>query len=242
MRGETLTDRQQEVLDKIREHVERTGLPPSRSELARSLGLAHAAAVVYHLNALEKKGWIEVRRGMDRGIQLLREGTPVFDVNTLPTVPAGTPALVDESAAVVRVPDKVSRLVHPQADFYVIVDGDSMDQVGYRSGDIVAVKRNPEPGEGEVVIAPHRAGDHAEVLPPGRTQPDRAPAAQQQPRAQADRDRQDYPGLGDRRGRRRGDDQRAADGGMLTERAPTMSAETPRPLLLHRDRRFAHCG
>ena len=185
MRGEALTDRQQEVLDKIREHVERTGIPPSRSELARSLGLAHAAAVVYHLNALEKKGWIEVRRGMDRGIQLLREGTPVFDVNSLPTVPAGTPALADESAAVVRVPDNVSQLIHPEADFYVTVDGDSMDRVGYRSGDIVAVKRNPDPAEGDVVIARigqeitlkcfHRAGRYRIELQPRSSNPEHKP-------------------------------------------------------------------
>ena len=64
MRGETLTDRQQEVLDKIREHIERTGLPPSRSELAGSLGLAHASAVKHHLHALEKKGWLEVKPGV----------------------------------------------------------------------------------------------------------------------------------------------------------------------------------
>ena len=185
MRGEALTDRQQEVLDKIREHVEQTGLPPSRSELARSLGLAHAAAVVYHLNALEKKGWIEIRRGMDRGIQLLREGTPVFDVSTMPTVAAGTPALADDTAASFRVPGKLSKRIHPQADFYVIVNGDSMDRVGYRSGDIVAVKRNPEPGEGEVVIARigqeitlkcfHRAGRNRIELQPRSSNPDHKP-------------------------------------------------------------------
>ena len=153
MRGRALTNRQQDVLDKIREHIDQTGLPPSRSELARSLGFAHASAVKHHLHALEKKGWIEVRPGVYRGIHVLGEGTPVFDVNSLPTVAAGTPALADESAAVGRVPDNVSRLIHPHADFYVTVKGDSMDRVGYRSGDIVAVKRNPEPGEGEVVIA-----------------------------------------------------------------------------------------
>ena len=89
----------------VREHIERTGLPPSRSELAGSLGLAHASAVKHHLHALEKKGWLEVKPGVYRGIYLLYEGTPVFDPGALPTVPAGTPALADESAAVVRVPD-----------------------------------------------------------------------------------------------------------------------------------------
>ena len=66
-------------------------MPPSRAELARSLGLAFASAVNHHLTALEKKGWIQINRGMDRGIQLLREGAPLFDPEHLPAVPAGTP-------------------------------------------------------------------------------------------------------------------------------------------------------
>ena len=153
MRGQELTDRQREVLDQIREHIRGCGVPPSRSELARRLGLAFGSAVNHHLRALARKGWIELTPGKDRGIQLLREGTPVFDPKALPRVPAGAPALADDTAAVVRVPEDVSRLVHPQADFYLMVHGDSMDRVGYRSGDIVAVKRNPDPGEGDVVIA-----------------------------------------------------------------------------------------
>ena len=171
MRAQKLTDRQQEVLEHIRAHLRRWGLPPSRSELAQSLGLSFGSAVNYHLEALERKGWIQLNRGKDRGIQLLREGTPVFDPRALPTVPAGTPTLVDESAAVVRVPDGVSRLIHPQADFYLIVQGDSMDRVGYRSDDIVAVRRNPEPNEGDVVIA--RIGQEVTLKCFHRADPDR---------------------------------------------------------------------
>ena len=171
MRAQKLTDRQQEVLEHIRAHLRRWGLPPSRSELAQSLGLSFGSAVNYHLEALERKGWIQLNRGRDRGIQLLREGTPVFDPRALPTVPAGTPTLVDESAAVVRVPDGVSRLIHPQADFYLIVQGDSMDRVGYRSDDIVAVKRNPEPNDGDVVIA--RIGQEVTLKCFHRADPDR---------------------------------------------------------------------
>ena len=171
MRAQKLTDRQQEVLEHIRAHLRRWGLPPSRSELAQSLGLSFGSAVNYHLEALERKGWIQLNRGRDRGIQLLREGTPVFDPRALPTVPAGTPTLVDESAAVVRVPDGVSRLIHPQADFYLIVQGDSMDRVGYRSDDIVAVRRNPNPADGDVVIA--RIGQEITLKCFHRADPDR---------------------------------------------------------------------
>ena len=153
MRGNALTDRQHEVLEHIREHLRRWGLPPSRSELTRSLGLASATAVNYHLRALERKGWIQLNPGMDRGIRLLREGTPVFDPDELPEVAAGTPILADESKAIMRVPDELARRLHPQADFYVVVRGDSMSSVGYRSGDIVAVKRTPDPADGDIVVA-----------------------------------------------------------------------------------------
>ena len=153
MRGSDLTDRQHEVLEHIREHLRRWGLPPSRSELTRSLGLASATAVNYHLRALARKGWIQLNPGKDRGIQLLREGTPVFEPDQLPEVAAGTPILADESKAVLRVPDELARQIHPQADFYVVVRGDSMSCVGFATGDIIAIKRTPDASEGDVVMA-----------------------------------------------------------------------------------------
>lgn len=102
MRAENLTDRQHEVL----EHIRRRGMPPSRRELAQSLGLGFASAVNYHLRALERKRWIELTPGMDRGISYLREGTPVFDPDQLPPVTAGTPTLADESKAIMRGPGR----------------------------------------------------------------------------------------------------------------------------------------
>ena len=153
MRGDVLTDRQQEVLKRIREHVRECGMPPSRSELARTLGLAFGSAVNYHLKALERKGWIRLTPGRDRGIQLLREGAPVFDAAELPAVAAGTPILADEKQASFRVPEALARRIHPRADFYLVVRGDSMELLGYRSGDILAVQREPNPRRGDVVIA-----------------------------------------------------------------------------------------
>ena len=153
MRGRDLTDRQQEVLDHIREHVRHHGTAPSRAELAKSLGLAFASGVNHHLRALEKKGWLQLNPGSYRNIQLLREGTPVFDPDELPEVAAGTPILADESKAVWRIPDDLTKRLHPQADFYVVVRGDSMSSVGYRSGDIIAVKRTPDPAQGDIVVA-----------------------------------------------------------------------------------------
>ena len=153
--GESLTGRQQEVLDHIRDHIRKCGVPPSRTELTRGLKLTSGSAVAYHLQALEKKGWIQINPGMERGIQLLREGAPVFDPERLAEVAAGTPMLADESKAVLRVPADLAHQIHPQADFYLVVRGDSMSSVGYRTGDIVAVRRTPDANEGDVRDRPH---------------------------------------------------------------------------------------
>ena len=152
MRDGKLTDRQRQVLDRVRDHVRRHGVPPSRVELARSLGLRFGSAVIGHLEALERKGWVQLNRGQDRGIRLLREGTPVFDPDKLAAVAAGTPILADETKAAFRVPEAVASRIHPRADFYLVVRGDSMNLLGYQSGDIVAVRRDPDPHDGDVVV------------------------------------------------------------------------------------------
>ena len=77
----------------------------------------------------------------------------MFDPDELPEVAAGTPILADESKAVLRVPDELSRQIHPQADFYVVVRGDSMSCVGYKTGDIIAIKRTPVASQGDIVMA-----------------------------------------------------------------------------------------
>ena len=40
--------------------VRKWGVPPSRTELTRSLKLVSGSAVAYHLQALERKGWIQL--------------------------------------------------------------------------------------------------------------------------------------------------------------------------------------
>ena len=38
-------------------------------------------------------------------------------------------------------------------DYLVVVQGDSMNRVGLKSGDMVAIRQDPDPREGDVVIA-----------------------------------------------------------------------------------------
>ena len=75
----TLTDRQAEILNLIRSAIEETGMPPTRAEIARTLGFRSANAAEEHLRALARKGVIELVPGASRGIRLLEEdkGLPV---------------------------------------------------------------------------------------------------------------------------------------------------------------------
>lgn len=65
-----LTDRQQQILDLIREAVKNTGFPPTRAEIAQTLGFKSANAAEDHLRALARKGVIELTAGASRGIRL----------------------------------------------------------------------------------------------------------------------------------------------------------------------------
>ena len=65
-----LTDRQQQILDLIQSAIARTGAPPTRAEIATELGFKSANAAEEHLQALARKGAIELVSGTSRGIRL----------------------------------------------------------------------------------------------------------------------------------------------------------------------------
>ena len=66
-----LTARQEEILGLIRDAIEKTGFPPTRAEIATELGFRSANAAEEHLQALARKGAIEISPGTSRGIRLL---------------------------------------------------------------------------------------------------------------------------------------------------------------------------
>src|SRR5476649_2832666 len=66
-----LTARQQQILDLIQSAIARTGAPPTRAEIATELGFKSANAAEEHLQALARKGAIELISGTSRGIRLI---------------------------------------------------------------------------------------------------------------------------------------------------------------------------
>jgi repressor LexA len=150
-----LTERQAEILDVLREYLAENGRPPSRPELAKLLGIASTNGVFKHLDALARKGAIELVPNAARGIRIVAErGLPLVG-----RVAAGSPMLAIENL-LGRYPVDPS-LFNPRADYLLQVRGLSMRDLGILDGDWIVVHRTSEAKSGQIVVA--RVGDEVTV-------------------------------------------------------------------------------
>ena len=155
MDAPALTPRQAEILEMIRGYVAETGMPPSRPELAKMLGIASTNGVFKHLDALAKKGAIELVPNAARGIRVVAEsGLPLIG-----RVAAGAPILAIENM-LGRYPVDPD-MFKPRADYLLQVSGLSMRDAGSLDGDWLVVHRTTEAKNGQIVVA--RIGDDVTV-------------------------------------------------------------------------------
>jgi repressor LexA len=151
----TLTARQAEILEAIREHIAEHHRPPSHPELAKMMGLASTNGVFKHLAALQKKGAIELSPGVARGIRVKGgAGLPLIG-----RVAAGSPMLAIENL-LGHYPIDPS-LFTPRADYLLQVRGLSMKDEGILDGDWLVVHRTSEARSGQLVVA--RIGEDVTV-------------------------------------------------------------------------------
>jgi repressor LexA len=153
---EPLTERQAEILRLVRELTEVSGFPPTRAEIARSMGFRSVNAAEQHLRALEKKGAIEIMSGASRGIRVLdtRPSARLGRLMELPVigrVAAGSPMLAEAHLQGRYQLDP--NLFTPRADYLLRVRGMSMRDAGILDGDLLAVHRTHEARSGQIVVA-----------------------------------------------------------------------------------------
>ncbi|OFZ95361.1 MAG: repressor LexA [Betaproteobacteria bacterium RIFCSPLOWO2_02_67_12] len=153
---EPLTERQAEILRLIRELTEVSGFPPTRAEIARSMGFRSVNAAEQHLRALEKKGVLEILAGASRGLRV-RDPRPAARLGRLMELPvigrvaAGSPILAE--AHVQGRYQLDPNLFTPRADYLLKVRGLSMRDAGILDGDLLAVHRSHEARSGQIVVA-----------------------------------------------------------------------------------------
>ena len=145
-----LTPRQQQILELIKQHIENTGYPPTRAEIANELGFKSPNAAEEHLRALARKGVIEMISGTSRGIRLLLEEEP-SGLPLIGRVAAGEPILAVEN--IEDYLEVAANMFYPQADYLLRVQGMSMKNVGIMDGDLLAVHKADTAENGQIVVA-----------------------------------------------------------------------------------------
>jgi repressor LexA len=148
-----LTARQRQILDWIRGYLETNGMPPTRAEIAIGLGFSTPSSAEDHLQALARKGAIEMLPGASRGLRLKEmPGMPLQGALPLVgRVAAGHPILAVENIESHYRVDPA--LFSPRADYLLRVHGESMHDAGILDGDLLAVHRTGEARNGQIVVA-----------------------------------------------------------------------------------------
>ena len=153
-----LTQRQQEVLDFIREFTERDGLPPTVREIGSHFRVTPRAAFD-HLRALERKGFLRRRSTTgraSRALTLVSTGVPGRAGRGIPIlgrIAAGLPLLAEENreGTLPLAPDWLGGSAEDV--FSLRVHGESMILAHIVEGDLVLVRRQDHAQPGDVVVA-----------------------------------------------------------------------------------------
>jgi repressor LexA len=166
-----LTQRQQMVLDFIRQSITDRGYPPTLREIGARMGIRSTNGVNDHLRALERKGYLTREDMKSRALRptampnLDVESEPANDDNMVEVqivgrVAAGLPLLAEEHVIdTVRIDRGL--LKGGREVFGLKVHGDSMIDAGILSGDYIFVRKQLTASRGDIVVA--LIGDEATV-------------------------------------------------------------------------------
>ncbi|WP_216208031.1 transcriptional repressor LexA [Amycolatopsis aidingensis] len=167
---DSLTVRQQQVLEVIRAWVDRFGYPPSVREIGEAVGLNSTSSVSHQLRALQRKGYLRRDANRPRAVGVLTAHAdpagvvPVApapaDAEQLPQpafvplvgrIAAGGPVLAEQ--AIEDVFPLPKDIVGEGEVFLLSVTGDSMIDAAITDGDWVVVRQQPTANNGEIVAA-----------------------------------------------------------------------------------------
>jgi len=149
----TLSPRRSAILTFIRERIAEHGQPPSLAEISEAFGFASRSVARKHVVALTEAGFIEVNPHQARGIRLLNQPPrpELLEIPVLGRVAAGLPIGADAEVHSRLLLDPA--LFSRTPDYLLRVQGDSMIDDGILDGDLVAVRRDSEVRNGQIVVA-----------------------------------------------------------------------------------------
>lgn len=150
-----LTERQEEILEFIRQFQQENQLPPSTREIQRHFGFSSQTTVMGHLQALSAKQQLSKLADRKWGLKARQVQGQLFALPVYGSIPAGLPAMQEQTAEeVLAVDPAVFGLRRPKPHQYwaLRVQGDSMIDAHILDGDLVVLERR-EARAGDIVAA-----------------------------------------------------------------------------------------
>ena len=143
------SDKQKEMLAFIENFRQENGYPPTLEEIRVGLDVSSKSLVDYHLDALEKAGYLARSPNTSRGIRLASENGRV----RIPLLGADeATASVQPKLDATEVIELTGDIVPNRKNLYAFkVEGDSMLDAFVNKGDIVVMQRQKKAKNGEMV-------------------------------------------------------------------------------------------
>jgi repressor LexA len=153
-----LTQRQQTILQFIRQTQEARGYPPSVREIGEAVGLQSPSSVHAQLAALSERGYLQKDPSRPRAIRVTVdesgrkiEHKPMEAIPLLGEIAAGSPIIAEENIEeTLALPRD---LVGTGTLFALRVKGDSMVGAGIMPGDLVIIRQQQTADDGTIVAA-----------------------------------------------------------------------------------------
>ena len=158
-----LTERQEQVLDFIKDHIGEWSYPPTLREIGAALGIRSTNGVSDHLRALKRKGYLtqdgmksrtlkprEIEESGSEPIRALTSGE-FTSIPILGRVAAGEPILAEENAEGSVIIDTML-VGRGQKVFALRVVGESMIEAGILPNDFIFVTKRAQAENGSIVV------------------------------------------------------------------------------------------
>jgi len=151
-----LTPKRTEILDFIASFIKERGYPPSVRDVVRGCGLSSTSVAQYHLEVLERQGFIRRTRDVSRGIALAPRADDISSIPVLGTIAAGNPIPVPSAETWSTVPQEIVKLpeylLGRRRNVYALrVKGTSMIDSLIDDGDIVIMEAATTADNGDAV-------------------------------------------------------------------------------------------
>lgn len=151
-----ITDKQQQILDYIKQEILNKGYPPTVRDICEAVRLKSTSSVHSHLESLEKNGYIRRDPTKPRAIEIIDDNfnltrREVVNVPMVGRVAAGEPILAVENIdSYFPIPAEFMPNVE---SFMLKVKGESMINAGIMDGDQILVERCNSARNGDMVVA-----------------------------------------------------------------------------------------